>query len=328
MRTQFTGHLMKKLRELAVDEAFEIFVLVKDAGLRTAKNGKKFIAFTFQDTSGTLDGMYWDAKEEDVKRFQPGTVVLLNGKRETYQGRPQVKILRMRPAEAGEPASPQLYVEKAPVQTEQMVEEFNQVLFSIENVHWNRIVRYLLKEYQEQFFTYPAAKKNHHAFRGGLAYHTLTMLHLGQAVTKEYPSLDASLLYAGIILHDLGKVLELSGPVGTEYTVAGNLIGHLVLVDEAIIKACLALKINDQEEDVLLLRHMVLSHHGLLEYGSPVRPKLMEAEVLHHLDDLDASLQMMRSALKQTEPGQFSERIFGLDGRSFYRAENPPREQP
>ena len=297
---------MKKLRELTVEELFESFVLIKNADVRVAKNGKKFIAFTFQDTSGTIDGKYWDASEDEITRFTAGNVVLLNGKREVYQNKPQVKILHMRLATAEEPSQPSLYMERAPLKKEEMVEEMN------------RIVRYLMTKYQQEFYEFPAAKRNHHAFANGLAYHTVSMLRLGKAIAKEYPEINTSLLYAGIILHDLGKVLELSGAITTEYTVAGNLIGHLVLVDEEITKACLALKIDDREEDVVVLRHMVLAHHGLLEYGSPVRPRIMEAEILHQIDTMDASIQMMLGAIRQTQPGEYTERIFGLDNRSFY----------
>lgn len=129
------------------------------------------------------------------------------------------------------------------------------------------------------------------------------MLRLGKAIAKEYPQLNTSLLYAGIIIHDLGKVIELTGPSSTEYTVVGNLVGHLVLVDEEITKACAELKINDADEDIVVLRHMVLSHHGLLEYGSPVRPRIMEAEILHQIDNIDASMQMMSSAVKMQSQG-------------------------
>ncbi|HPI99751.1 MAG TPA: HD domain-containing protein [Enterococcus sp.] len=313
---------MKKLRELAVDEEFQAFVLVKNADVRIAKNGKKFIAFTFQDTSGTLDGKFWDASEDEIKRFEAGRVVYLTGKREVYQGNPQVKILQLRTAKAEEPSDPSLYMERAPIQKEAMEEEISQVLFEITNPHWNRIVRFLLNQYKKEFFDYPAAKRNHHAFAGGLAYHTTTMLRLGKAIVREYPELNASLLYAGIILHDLGKVIELSGPMSTEYTLVGNLVGHLVLVDEEITKACLALKIDEREEDVVILRHMVLSHHGLLEYGSPVRPRIMEAEILHQIDNLDASMQMLLTSIRQTEPGEYTDRIFGLDNRSFYVPKN------
>ncbi|HIY58163.1 MAG TPA: HD domain-containing protein [Candidatus Tetragenococcus pullicola] len=309
---------MKKIRELSVDESFQAFVLIKNADVRIAKNGKKFIAFTFQDTTGTIDGKFWDASEEEINRFEAGNVVHLSGKRELYQGNPQVKIFKLRLATAEEPRDPSTYMQRAPMKREEMEEELNQVLFEITNPHWNRIVRFLLNKFQKEFFEYPAAKKNHHAFAGGLAYHSITMLHLGKSVVKEYSEVNAALLYAGIILHDLGKVIELTGPVSTEYTVTGNLIGHLVLVDEEIMKACQTLKIDEQQEDVVLLRHMVLAHHGQLEYGSPVRPQVMEAEILHQIDNLDASMQMMLTSISQTEPGKYTERIFGLDNRRFY----------
>ena len=235
-----------------------------------------------------------------------------------YQGNPQVKITQLRLAKPEEPSDPTLYMERAPLKKEEMETEINQTLFEITNPHWNRIVRFLLTKYQKEFFDYPAAKRNHHAYASGLAYHTTSMLRLGKSIVKEYPELNAALLYAGIILHDLGKVIELSGAMSTEYTLAGNLVGHLVLVDEEITKACLALKIDDQNEDVIVLRHMVLAHHGLLEYGSPVRPRIMEAEILHQIDNLDASMQMLLTSIRQTEPGEYTDRIFGMDNRSFY----------
>lgn len=309
---------MKKIKDLAVDEEFQAFLLIKNADVRLAKNGKKFIAFTFQDTSGTIDGKFWDASEEEINKFEAGKVVALQGKRELYNGNPQVKIIHLRLARADEPSEPTQYMERAPLKKEEMEEEINQTLFEIINPHWNRIVRFLLNKYQKEFFDYPAAKRNHHAFAGGLAYHTVSMLRLAKAIVKEYPELNPSLLYAGVILHDLGKVIELSGPMSTEYTLVGNLVGHLVLVDEEITKACIALKFDENEEDIVVLRHMVLAHHGLLEYGSPVRPRIMEAEILHQIDNLDASMQMMLTSLRQTQPGNYSDRIFGMDNRSFY----------
>ena len=309
---------MTKIRELVLDQEFTGFYLIMNADVRLAKNGKKFIAFTFQDTSGTIDGKFWDASEEEIQRFAAGKVVALQGKREVYNGNPQVKILHLRLTKIDEPGEPTLYMERAPMKKEAMEEEINKTLFEITNPNWNRIVRFLLNKYQKEFFDFPAAKRNHHAFASGLAYHTVSMLRLGKAIVGEYPELNSSLLYAGIILHDLGKVLELSGPMSTEYTLAGNLVGHLVLVDEEIVKACSALKFDENKEDIVVLRHMVLSHHGLLEYGSPVRPRIMEAEILHQIDNLDASMQMMLTSIRQTTPGEYSDRIFGMDNRSFY----------
>ncbi|MFT8825261.1 MAG: OB-fold nucleic acid binding domain-containing protein [Liquorilactobacillus mali] len=309
-----------KIYDYAVDESMELFMLIKSADVRIAKNGNKFIAFMFADSSGEISAKFWDASDNDIASFVPGKIVFVKGKREVYQGNPQVKIFKMRLANEQEPNNVNLFVKKAPVSVDDMEDEFNATLFKITNANWNRIVRYLLTEYHDQFFSYPAAKKNHHAFAGGLAFHTLSMLRLAHAVVKEYDNINAPLLYAGTILHDLGKVIELSGPVATQYTLAGNLLGHIVLIDEQIIKAADKLKIDLESEDMILLRHMILSHHGLLEYGSPVQPHILEAEVLHQIDQLDASIQMLKGTLEHTEPGTFSERIFGMDGRNFYRS--------
>jgi len=311
--------MAKKLFDYQLDETVDGFFLLKDAEVRIAKNGKKFLAINFQDTSGEISGKFWDASEQDVAHFQAGRIIHLKGKRENYQGNPQIKIQQMRLTQPGEPQDVQQFVEHAPMNVAAMEEELNQFVFEITEPNWNRIVRHLLSHFHDAFFSYPAAKKNHHAFAGGLAFHTLSILRLAKSVADEYPHVNRSLLYAGAILHDMGKTIEMSGPVSTTYTLAGNLVGHIVLIDEQIVKACQQLKIDDQAESVLILRHMILAHHGLLEYGSPVRPHVMEAEILHELDELDASIQMMQTSIEHAEPGSFTERIFAMDGRNFYR---------
>lgn len=311
--------MTKKIAEYGNDEPVDLFLLIKGADVRVAKNGKQFIAFTFQDKSGQIDGKYWDASQEDIEKFEPGLVVKLAGRRELYNGVPQVRITGLRLAHSGEPQSPENFIESAPLKKEEMAETLNEAVFEITNANMNRIVRYLLNKHQQSFFQMPAAKRHHHAFAGGLAFHTVSMLNIGRFLCEQYKDLDQSLLFSGLILHDLGKVMELSGVTSTEYTLEGNLVGHIVIVYEEIAKACEVLKIDGKNEDVILLKHMVLAHHGHLEFGSPVRPKLREAEVLFMIDNLDASINMMNRALEQTQPGQFSERIFGLDNRSFYK---------
>ncbi|PLS33881.1 3'-5' exonuclease [Carnobacterium maltaromaticum] len=309
----------KKIFDYNVDDTFDLFLLVKNADVRVAKNGKKFIAFTFQDVSGQIDGKYWDASDSDIEAFLAGKVVRVSGKRELYQGNPQVKLFKIRLANDNEPNSPELFMERAPIKKEEIVEEINQTIFEITNANMNRVVRHLMTKYQKEFFQFPAAKKHHHAYMGGLSYHTISMLRLAKFIAEQYPEINKPLLYSGVILHDLGKVMELSGAMSTEYTLEGNLIGHIVIVDEEITKACLALKIDDKSEDIILLKHMILAHHGQLEYGSPVRPRLREAEVLHQIDNIDASINMLNVALNRTEPGTFTERIFGMDNRAFYK---------
>ena len=175
----------------------------------------------------------------------------------------------------------------------------------------------MLKQHREAFLVYPAATKNHHDYVSGLLDHVVSMLRLGKAIAELYPSLNKDLLYAGIILHDVGKVVELSGPVGTVYTPAGNLLGHITIMVNEIAMA--AKELGIEGEEVVLLQHMVLSHHGKEEWGSPKRPMLKEAEILHYIDNIDAKMNMLNRALSKAEPGEFTERLFPLDNRQFYK---------
>ncbi|MGY3724618.1 3'-5' exoribonuclease [Granulicatella balaenopterae] len=311
--------MTKKLYELAIDETFEMFLLIKNADVRTAKNGKPFIAFTFQDKSGQMDGKYWSATPEEIERYQSGRIVFLAGKREIYNGNAQVKISGMRLARDGEPNEPGLFMEQAPLTKEEMVDEINQTLFEITSAPMNRVVRFILNKFSQEVFEYPAAKRHHHAFTGGLGFHTVSMLRIAKSLANQYEVLNKPLLYSGVILHDLGKTMELTGAVGTEYTLKGNLLGHIVMMEEEISKACIELQIDEDCEEIIALKHVVLAHHGKLEYGSPVRPHLLEAEILHQIDLMDASINMITQALQKTTPGEFSERIFGMDNRSFYK---------
>ena len=309
----------KKLFDLNMDETGEMFLLIKSVAERMTRANKPFLTITFQDTSGEMTGNLWDASAEQIEKFRPSTVVHVKGKREEYNGQPQLRIDRIRVAEDSEPNNPELYVKRAPLNRETMIEKMNNVIFDITNPSMNRIVRYLLNKYNKEFFHSPAAKSNHHAFNGGLAYHTVSMLEMAQTIAGYYPNINKSLLYAGLILHDLGKVIELSGPTATEYTLEGQLIGHIVIVDQEITDACQELKIPTDTEDVLLLRHVVLAHHGELEWGSPVRPQVKEAEIIHYLDQLDAKINMMEDDLSKTEPGDFTTKIWALENRRFYK---------
>ena len=243
----------------------------------------------------------------------------MQGRREVYNNTPQVNQLVLRLPRAGEPNDPADFKEKPPVDPKDLRDYLAQMIFKIENPVWQRVVRALYSKYDKEFYSYPAAKTNHHAFESGLAFHTATMVRLADAIGDIYPQLNKSLLFAGIMLHDLAKVIELSGPDDTEYTVRGNLIGHIALIDEEITKVLLELKIDDSKEDVTVLRHVILSHHGLLEYGSPVRPRIMEAEILHMIDNLDAEMMMMTGALAKVGEGEMTSRIFAMDNRSFYK---------
>lgn len=311
--------MQKRLCNYHDGEEMDLVALLKVVEPRTSQRGQHYLALTFSDQSGTLRGNLWQATQQDVATFTPGTLVQLSGRRTTYHGQAQVTLDNLQVVGPNEGYDLGQFVRSAPLPIAKAEEGISKKLFEITNPTWNRIVRYLLSKWHDRFFTYPAGKSNHHAVRVGLAFHTYTMLQVATGLCATYPQLDKSLLYAGCILHDMGKVIELSGPVSTQYTKQGNLIGHLVLIDEQIVLAAQHLGLDEQSEDLLLLRHMVLSHHGQLDYGSPKRPALLEAEILHRIDDLDASVYAITAALQKTDPGHFTNPIPAQENRRFYR---------
>lgn len=314
--------MTKKLYDYSMDENLEIFLLIKGVSERKTRAGKIFLSIIFQDESGEMNGNLWDANPEEIEKYQAGKVVWVKGKREEYNGQDQLRINKIRLANDDEANDPRLYVKSAPFTADEMIEKLNQVIKEIKDPAMNQIVRHLLNKYSHVFFEAPAAKSNHHAFNGGLAYHTTSMIEIARAIVAYYPNINASLLYSGLILHDLGKVIELSGPTATEYTLEGQLIGHIVLIDQEIVLACQELGLDNLDESILLLRHVILAHHGLLEYGSPVRPQVKEAEIIHYLDQIDAKINMMEDELSKAEAGEFTPRIWAMENRSFYKAKS------
>lgn len=310
---------MTYLYDIQTGEDFNLFLLIKSAEVKIARTGKPFIAFSFQDQSGSMDGMYWSATDEEIAKFQTGKVVFVRGMRDSYQGKSQVKIKQLRLAEEGEPNDPSLYLERVEVKREDIKREIDEAIFLIREPNIVRIVHKILNTVEEDFYSYPAAKRFHHAMVGGLSFHTVSMLRIAKSLLKIYPDLNASLLIAGIILHDIGKTIELSGPVSTEYTLKGKMMGHIVIMSELIDQACREININSEMESIVLLKHVVLAHHGKLEFGSPVVPQIVEAELIHQIDLMDANLNMMLSETAKIEGGEFTEPIFALDRRQFYK---------
>ena len=314
--------MAKQIAQYKEGESMQLFALLKEAAAKTTSAGKPYLALTISDASGEISGMRWDATPDEIKQLQAGKVVSVKGQRETYRDRPQIKIDSIRLATESEPHDPLLFVPRAPETTIQLKAGFREFFDLIDEPVWRKIAGHLFSKHGEKLFSYPAAKSNHHAFVGGLAFHTLSILRLAHSVVGQYPNVNAALLYTGAMLHDLGKTIELSGPIATQYTVMGNLIGHISLLDGEIVQACDELGFDPESPKVVLLRHMILSHHGLLEYGSPARPQLLEAEILHHLDELDASIMTIQTALNKTAPGEYTDRLFSLDNRRFYRPTN------
>jgi 3'-5' exoribonuclease len=309
--------MSKGVLQYDVGVQVDLYLLIKSATKGIAANGKPFLTLILQDKSGEIEAKLWDASDEDVKSYAPQTIVKVNGDIHNYRGKNQLKLRQIRRTGPMDPVKLEDLLETAPLSQEEMTGRLTQYIFDMKNPNIQRITRHLLKKHQMAFLEYPAATKNHHEFVSGLVYHVVSMLDLAKSISTLYPSLDRDLLYAGVILHDMGKVLELSGPISTVYTVEGNLLGHITIMVNEIGKAAEELGITGEE--VLILKHLVLSHHGKSEWGSPKPPLIKEAEILHYIDNIDAKMNMMERALERVKPGEFTERIYALDNRSFYK---------
>lgn len=280
-----------------------------------SSKGSKYLSLTLQDSTGTIEAKKWEVSPSDEQILAVKKVVAVDGYPLIYNNSQlQFKIVDVEPVIN---YNEEELIQQAPINRALLEEKFLEYLDSIEDVEIKTIVQEVANNKYQKLLLHPAAKTNHHEYAGGLLHHEVSMLDLAKQISSLYPTINRDLLYGGIILHDLGKTVELSGPIATEYTLEGKLLGHISIIQTDIVEA--AKKHNITGEVVTLLQHMVLSHHGKLEYGSPVLPLILEAEVMFLIDNMDSKIVMINKALKDVEIGGTSTRIMGLDGRSFYK---------
>ena len=311
---------MEKIRvcQLVKDAQFEGFLMVRGAERKTDKNGREYVDLNLGDRTGEINAKIWNW---DGLRELPeaGKPILLRGGVQEYNGRLQLRIEKWRMAEAGDSLEIGDLVPAAPRTPAEMKREIRETVDTFASEKLRKLTLAMLEEAGERLDWFPAAQRMHHAERSGLLHHTTDMLRMAKAVLEIYPWMNRDLLCAGVILHDLGKLEELksdtSGNV-TDYTRDGQLLGHLVRGITLLNRA--AEKTGVTGECVVLLEHMLLSHHGEAEYGSPRPPMFPEAEALHWIDMMDARMNTMKSAWEKTPEGAFSERIFSLDRRVFH----------
>ncbi len=309
---------MKKwMNELQDGERVWLEVLLTDVNRGITNKGAPYLNFVIQDKTGTMEAKYWSVSEEELHHYKAGMYVKIKGDIINYKDQLQMRVLMLQDDSAQE-HDVRDYVRSASISKQEMKHKVEAYLSAIQNQDIKKICEAIYSEHERDFYDYPAASKNHHDFVGGLAVHVLGMMDLAQQVCRQYPLLNQDLLIAGVFLHDIGKLTELSGPIATEYTMEGKLLGHISIVQAMISQT--AARLHIQSEAAVLLRHMVLSHHGEYEYGSPVLPMIPEAEVLSLIDDLDARMNTLEKALDRVKPGEFTSRIFAMENRSFYKA--------
>ena len=213
---------MNGITTLQAGEPVDQFLLIKQATKGVTTVGKPFMSLLLQDKSGDIEAKLWDTNEEHEKTYHPEAIVRVGGEIHDYRGKNQLRIKTIRVAKQEEGISIDDLVPSATTPKEQLYEELTQFFLDIKNQNIARITHAAIKKHQDAILIFPAAMKNHHDYASGLLDHMVSMLKLGKAIADLYPTLNRDLLYAGIILHDIGKVIELSGPVATMYTIEGE----------------------------------------------------------------------------------------------------------
>ena len=289
--------------------------LIKDVNKGITTNGLNYLSFVLQDKSGVIDAKKWDVTAEDINKSEKGKIVRIDGEVTKFKDKLQIRIADIYEVDPEDNDLSSLLM-LGSIEFNALIEAFNYYKNSIKNDDCKAILDAVFKKYYSKFIDYPAAVRNHHEFYHGLLHHSVMMCKVAEQLSKLYDC-DYDLLISGCLLHDIGKVIEFSGYVAPSYTNEGNLLGHISIGMSIIKEISDELKITS--EVPLLLEHMILSHHGKLEYGSPVVPLTREALLLSMIDDLDAKMMVLDKALSDIEEGSYTERIFALDNASYYK---------
>ena len=307
--------MMKMIAELTDHDHIEGQFLLGAVSKGVNANGGSYFSVELRDASGTVMAKKWDATLLDENIFIPGNVISIVGETNRYKEALQIKIISAEVVPL-EDINIARFVKAPPISKEELIKKFNQHVDSIKNEDCLKILQYMLKKFGEKVFDYPAAVSIHHEYSSGLLMHSVTMADLAAYIAPIYDA-DHDILITGCLLHDLGKIIELEGPIVFKYSLEGKLLGHISIMAAEIREAAHQLGINS--EVPLLLEHMVLSHHGQQEFGSPVMPLTKEALLLSLIDNLDSKMVLVSKTIAEIEPGNFSQKVFALDNRTFYK---------
>lgn len=313
---------VKSIKDFLSGDKVQNFFIIKSVEDKTSSNNKRYLDLNLGDKTGEINGKLWDSKEEDKEKFTVGMLIKVRGTVTAWQNNLQLRIDMIRPAQEKDGVMISDYVPSAPIDSIFMYESILNYINSMKNKSIKDIVKSIFESKKDKLMHYPAAMKNHHSIRGGLLYHIFTMLKVGEKLASIYEFIDKDLLYGGIILHDIEKTEEMDANdlgIVKEYTVEGNLLGHIIQGIRTIDQV--AKEVGAEKEASMMLQHMILSHHYEPEFGSPKRPMFPEAELLHHIDMIDARMYDMSTILEGVPKGSFSDKVWSLDNRKLYKSD-------
>lgn len=294
MKKQFIKQLKPGTQ---VDDVF--FITRRD--VKERRDGAPFLALEFQDKSGRVAGIMWDRVEDALRCVEPGGFYRVAGKMGDYQGKPQLTVNVIYPADPAE-VNREDFITSTKYDRQQLLAELRGYIDGVKNRHLAKLLAAFFDDpaFVEEFSFAPAATQVHHACIGGLLEHTVFMCRLARTVPETYEEVDRDLLVTGIILHDVGKTKEYVYEKAIDHTLDGRLIGHIVMGHDLVQEKIAGLKGFPDELRRLVL-HIILAHHGQLEFGSPKSPKFVEALIVHFLDNLDARIAMFRDAVQNNQ---------------------------
>ena len=309
----------QRVCDLAPNTHVEGRFLVARKELRQGGRAGYFLDLTLCDATGRVPAKVWENAVSIAERFQQGDVVSVSGMAELYRDELQLRLedVRALPQEAADPTD---FLPRSAREPATMERRLAELVRSVCSDHLRELLLALFRdqELRERFRVAPAAKALHHSYIGGLLEHTLEVAELCEKVCEIFPQLDRDLLIAGAVVHDIGKVEELSWAAAFDYTDQGQLLGHLVLGERRVRAEADRIE-GFPEELKLMLSHLILSHHGSYEFGSPKLPMTAEAIALHHAEDLDAKVNMFLGQIgaAKEQGRRWTERHFLL-GRALY----------
>jgi 3'-5' exoribonuclease len=307
------------IRDFTPNQTVSTTFLVKSKELRNKKTGGQFALITLSDKTGDIVAQWWDNFEDSIDTFDRDNIVFARGLVTVYRNHLQLSIHRMRPCQDHEYSLTD-YFPTTKYNVDEMFAELMAIIGDFRNEYLRRLLQSIFADENiaQKFKKAPAAKTMHHPYLGGLLEHSLSLVKLCRKVGEHYDGIDVDLLQTGAVLHDFGKIDELSYERGFGYTNEGQMIGHLVM--ETIMVAERIKEIPDFPDDLRRhLLHMLLAHHGKLEYGSPKLPLTPEALMLAYLDDLDSKVEAMQRLIAEPQVESDWTRISPMFERPIYR---------
>jgi 3'-5' exoribonuclease len=307
---------------VAGDEVEGLILRFTDVQIRKTTSNADYASMLGFDGDDIIETKIWKFSDEIKEILKNGEIYSVVGLMKDYQGKMQLNVKELRIADDQDDFNKDDFLEFAKMSKEDLKDAVREYIVKMENPILKKLVLELLKDYVDEYFVHPAAKVMHHNYVSGLAYHVYSMLKLADAHLELYPFLNKDLVYAGIILHDLGKIVEMTKETG-EYTKAGNLLGHITISVNKLHQKSVELGVEESEE-TLLLQHIILSHHGLLEYGSPKEPIIPEAYLIYMLDYTDSRMASLEKEIckdgkiPEEAKGTYTQPIMAFDRKNFY----------